>query len=194
MTTKTIITGAAETMLSLQMLPTMDSDVHTSIPTSSAPRRAVPSLWTAWEIGKSMVSASMMRMPTRTRSAALLLWREPLHIMAMPVHMLIAMFSAARYYVPSLWTVLVLGTSTALVLTTRKHTATSVADCTRSQLLLRTTDMLAHMPTSLSSAPLRSVPSLWTVLVLGACMTLATTKKLITRTSAADCTLLLSLP
>ena len=63
-------TGAAETMPSAQTRPTMVTDVLTLMPTSSVPRRAVPSLWTAWELGKSMAHVFMMRIHTRTRSAA----------------------------------------------------------------------------------------------------------------------------
>ena len=189
MTARTTRTGAAETMPLAQTRPSMAMDVRTLMRTSSAPRRAVPSLWTVWELGKSMAHAYMMMSHTRTRSAALILLREPLHIMASLVLMRIAMFSAAPSFARSLWTVLEVGTSLMLATMTRMHTRTSVADCTRSQSSLPTTDINACMPTSLRSAPLRSVPSLWTVLVPGAAMRPVTTLTLLMRMSAAACTM-----
>ena len=94
MTARTTRTGAAETMSSAQTRPTMATDVLTLMPTSSAPRRAVPSLWTVWEVGATTVPASMTIRLTRTRSAAPMLLREPLHITATLVLLLTAMFSA----------------------------------------------------------------------------------------------------
>ena len=87
-------TGAADSMPSAQMRPTMVMDAHTGIPTSNAPQRAVPSLWTAWELGVVMTLAPTTMNHIRISDAALILWREHLLTMATPAHMLTAMFSA----------------------------------------------------------------------------------------------------
>ena len=94
MTARTTRTGAADTMPPPLLLHIMDTVARMPMNTSSAPRRAVPSLWTAWEHGVPMVDAFMTTRLTRTRSAALMLWREPLHITATLVLLLTAMFSA----------------------------------------------------------------------------------------------------
>ena len=117
MTARTTRTGAAETMSSAQTRPTMDLVVSMPMPTSSAPRRAVPSLWTVWEVGATTVPASMTIRHTRTRSAAPMLLREPLHTTATLVLLLTAMCSAVQSFVLNLWTVLAVGTSAVLALT-----------------------------------------------------------------------------
>ena len=94
MTARTTRTGAAETMSSAQTRPTMATDVLTLMPTSSTPRSAVPSLWTVWELGELTLSATVTRAQTRTRSAALILWRGPLPTTGTLAHLQTAMSNA----------------------------------------------------------------------------------------------------
>ena len=89
-------------------------------------------------------------------------------------HMRTSWSNALIFSVSNLLIALVLGMTTVLVHMMMMCTRTRGADSTRSLSLHPTMDMLAYTLTSLSSAPLRSAPSLLTVLELGAAMMLAT--------------------
>ena len=114
-----------------------------------------------------------------TKNAEHILLQEKVAIMVLHALILTHMCSANPKIVYSLWIVQARGRNMALASTKQTPTRTGAADCTRSLSHLPTTDTLAHMPTSLSSALLINVPSLWTVLELGKTMEHARTMSFI---------------
>ena len=93
-TTATTRTGGAGPTVLPPMLLTTVSDAHTPTASSSAPLRAAPSQWIAWELGVRTLSVRGTRSPTATRSAALTMLRGPLPTTGTLAHLLTRMFSA----------------------------------------------------------------------------------------------------